>query len=156
MSEAVASLYVGGHRPDFGAFQRGTARKVDLPTYPFQHHHYWFAEKRPDSAPGDAVRTETMRLLEEDGWSVSTCGLAKVVARAEGVPLGARRLIVIVGDAAVARTECRRRTGLAVEPMTCAPDAFRNGDGLTVLEPGTSNSGTWGIFAGAPAPSVAQ
>ena len=47
------------------------------------------------------------RLLEEDGWSVSTCGLAEVVARAEVVPLGARRLIVIVGDAAVARTEVK-------------------------------------------------
>ncbi|MDT5014795.1 MAG: hypothetical protein QOD39_955, partial [Mycobacterium sp.] len=67
ISEAVASLYVSGHRPDFGALQLGTARKVDLPTYPFQHHRYWFAEKRPDSAPGDAVRTDTMRLLEEDG-----------------------------------------------------------------------------------------
>jgi galactose mutarotase-like enzyme len=41
----------------------------------------------------------------------------------------------------------RRRRGLAVEPMTCAPDAFRSGDGLSVLEPGASASGTWGIRA---------
>lgn len=44
------------------------------------------------------------------------------------------------------------RTGLAVEPMTCAPDAF-NADrydhdaGLIVLEPGASASASWRIAA---------
>ena len=44
------------------------------------------------------------------------------------------------------------RTGLAVEPMTCAPDAF-NADryeydaGLVVLEPGASASASWRISA---------
>jgi len=42
----------------------------------------------------------------------------------------------------------RRRTGLGVEPMTCAPDAFNSGDGLIVLEPGEGHSGTWGISPG--------
>jgi len=37
------------------------------------------------------------------------------------------------------------RRSLAVEPMTCAPDAFRSGDGLIRLEPGQSHTGTWGI-----------
>jgi len=37
------------------------------------------------------------------------------------------------------------RTGLGVEPMTCAPNAFRTGDGLIRLEPGESTSATWGI-----------
>lgn len=39
----------------------------------------------------------------------------------------------------------RRRRSLAVEPMTCAPDAFGNGLGLRVLEPGASTTGRWGI-----------
>jgi aldose 1-epimerase len=39
----------------------------------------------------------------------------------------------------------RRRRGLAVEPMTCAPDAFNSGDGLAVLRPGESFAGRWGI-----------
>jgi aldose 1-epimerase len=39
----------------------------------------------------------------------------------------------------------RRRQGLAVEPMTCPPNAFRSGDGLVVLEAGQSWSGSWGI-----------
>ena len=38
-----------------------------------------------------------------------------------------------------------RRRSLAVEPMTCPPNAFRTGDALIRLEPGTSFMGTWGI-----------
>ncbi len=37
------------------------------------------------------------------------------------------------------------RTGLGVEPMTCAPNAFRTGEGLIRLEPGEMSSGAWGI-----------
>ena len=37
------------------------------------------------------------------------------------------------------------RRSVAVEPMTCAPNAFRTGDGLVVLEPGETHSGSWGI-----------
>jgi aldose 1-epimerase len=37
------------------------------------------------------------------------------------------------------------RRSLAVEPMTCAPNAFRSGEGLIVLDPGQSFSGQWGI-----------
>lgn len=39
----------------------------------------------------------------------------------------------------------RRRRSLAVEPMTAAPNAFRTGDGLLVLEPGQSHRATWGL-----------
>ena len=36
---------------------------------------------------------------------------------------------------------------VAVEPMTCAPDAFNSGDGLVVLEPGASFTGRCGLIA---------
>lgn len=39
----------------------------------------------------------------------------------------------------------RRRTGLGVEPMTCAPDAFNSGEGLVTLQPGEAHSALWGI-----------
>ncbi|MDF2692717.1 MAG: putative aldose-epimerase [Labilithrix sp.] len=39
----------------------------------------------------------------------------------------------------------RRRQSLAVEPMTCAPNAFNSGDGLRVLAPGEAFEGRWGI-----------
>ncbi|WP_245853874.1 aldose 1-epimerase family protein [Geodermatophilus sabuli] len=41
--------------------------------------------------------------------------------------------------------EPRRRRGLAVEPMTCPPDAFGSGEAVRRLEPGESTTGTWGI-----------
>jgi aldose 1-epimerase len=39
----------------------------------------------------------------------------------------------------------RRRTGLAVEPMTCAPNAFQGGEGLIRLEPGQTHASHWGV-----------
>lgn len=39
------------------------------------------------------------------------------------------------------------RIGLAVEPMTCPPDAFNSGVDLVVLEPGRSHTAGWRIAA---------
>jgi aldose 1-epimerase len=39
------------------------------------------------------------------------------------------------------------RAGLAVEPMTCPPDAFRSGVDLVVLEPGQRHAAEWEIRA---------
>jgi aldose 1-epimerase len=40
------------------------------------------------------------------------------------------------------------RRSLAVEPMTCPPNAFRTGEALVRLEPGEAWTGTWGIRPG--------
>jgi aldose 1-epimerase len=37
------------------------------------------------------------------------------------------------------------RRALAVEPMTCPPNAFRTGRDLIRLEPGQSFTSAWGI-----------
>jgi aldose 1-epimerase len=39
----------------------------------------------------------------------------------------------------------RYRRSVAVEPMTCPPDAFRSGRDVVVLQPGGSWHGSWGI-----------
>jgi aldose 1-epimerase len=39
----------------------------------------------------------------------------------------------------------RRRRGLGAEPMTCAANALRTGEGLLRLEPGASMTATWGV-----------
>jgi aldose 1-epimerase len=39
------------------------------------------------------------------------------------------------------------RRSLAVEPMTCPPNAFRTGEALIVLEPGATTTSSWGIQA---------
>jgi aldose 1-epimerase len=40
-----------------------------------------------------------------------------------------------------------RGRALAIEPMTCPPDALNSGVGLIVLEPGETWTGSWGIRA---------
>ncbi len=44
--------------------------------------------------------------------------------------------------------ETDRRRSIAIEPMTCAPNAFNTGVGLRVIEPGESFTTAWGISAG--------
>lgn len=39
------------------------------------------------------------------------------------------------------------RRGLAVEPMTCPPDAFNSGTDLVVLEPGAAHEAEWRVTA---------
>ncbi|RRO19863.1 aldose epimerase [Saccharopolyspora rhizosphaerae] len=41
-------------------------------------------------------------------------------------------------------TDRPARAGLTVEPMTLAPNAFVTGDGLIVLRPGQTHTGSWG------------
>jgi aldose 1-epimerase len=51
-------------------------------------------------------------------------------------------LVLYTGDAL--GTDARK--GLAVEPMTCATDAFNHPEwGLRVLQPGATMQGTWGV-----------
>jgi aldose 1-epimerase len=51
-------------------------------------------------------------------------------------------LQVFSGDALDA---AHRRRALAIEPMTCPPNAFASGTGLLTLEPGASVTHSWGI-----------
>ncbi len=44
----------------------------------------------------------------------------------------------------------KRRRGLGVEPMTCAPNGLASGDGLTRLDPGQAVTTRWGIDPTAP------
>ncbi len=68
ITEAVADAYVLGHLPDFGAFRRPDARKLDLPTYPFEHREYWYTDNREGGNQAPHVggpRTQAVRLLED-------------------------------------------------------------------------------------------
>jgi aldose 1-epimerase len=51
-------------------------------------------------------------------------------------------LMVFTGDTL---PDAERRRSIAVEPMTCAPNAFASGDGLIVLDPGETHAAAWGI-----------
>jgi aldose 1-epimerase len=107
------------------------------------------------SRPIGATRMDTAFTdLERDAGGLATVRLRDPATR-DTVALWCDAsypyLMVFTGDALP--DEHRRRRGLAVEPMTCAPNAFRTGDGLQVLEAGGSSTGRWGIRArrgGAP------
>ena len=62
------------------------------------------------------------------------------------VPEDQPYLMVFTGDTLA--EEGRRRRGLAVEPMTAAPNAFQNGLGLRTLAPGEEVRTRWGITPG--------
>jgi aldose 1-epimerase len=55
----------------------------------------------------------------------------------EGYPY----LMLYTGDD---RPDVNRRS-LAVEPMTCPPQAFRSGEAVITLDPGDSVAVTWGL-----------
>lgn len=54
-----------------------------------------------------------------------------------------RYLMVYTGD--TIETVSRRRSAIAIEPMTCPPNALRSGIGLLKLEPGQYVEGRWGL-----------
>lgn len=83
-----------------------------------------------DIPPGGDGRGE-VRLLDPDGtettvWADDAFGFVMVFS-ADTLP----------GP--------QRRTALAVEPMSCAPNAFQSGEGLVVLAPGERWEGAWGV-----------
>ncbi|WP_205873803.1 type I polyketide synthase [Mycobacterium camsae] len=69
ITEAVADAYVAGHVPQFGALHQDRRRKLDLPTYPFQHRQYWYRDNRTQPTGktdrSATLRTEAVRLLED-------------------------------------------------------------------------------------------
>ena len=56
MTDALASAYVLGHRPDFTARQHTSGPRVELPTYPFQRRRYWPKAATMTSGGGDGIR----------------------------------------------------------------------------------------------------
>lgn len=119
---------------------RSSAENAGSRAAPFGigHHPYVLGPADELSLDGEPVGS---RQLDETrhrpgGWRIDT-GRASVWAD-EAWPW----LQVFTGDL----PDVRRR-GLAIEPMSCPPQAFRTGEGLIRLEPGESWSGEWGIDA---------
>src|SRR5699024_2436155 len=80
----------------------------------------------------DSAGIARTSFIREDGWQVQ-------VWQDEAYPFGLAYGADHVSDAE------GRRASVALEPMTCAVDAFNTGDGLLRLAPGEEFSGTWGI-----------
>jgi aldose 1-epimerase len=122
-------------------------RGIPVDTFPIDGTELDFRSARPI---GGAELDQGYTDLERDDD-----GLARVELRARDGRRGATLwvdegypyLMVFTGDLPAVE-----RSGLAVEPMTCAPNAFRSGDGLIRLEPGASVTTSWGIAPHASGP----
>nr|BFE27870.1 hypothetical protein GCM10010200_001210 [Actinomadura rugatobispora] len=57
--DAVAAQYAHGLTVGWRDYYGGTGRLLDLPSYPFQHEHYWLERLRPDGgSPSPESRTD--------------------------------------------------------------------------------------------------
>jgi len=92
-----------------------------------------------DDAFGDVIR-------EPDGRSVATLSTVDASRTVEvWADEAFRWWQVFSGDTL---TEPRYRRSVAIEPMTCPPDALRSGRDVVVLQPGETWQGIWGIRKG--------
>lgn len=111
---------------------------------PVTEHPEWdFRDARPigdvfiDHAFTALTRTDgiaEVRLVTADGAGVG-------LAWDEGCPW------VQVHTADTPAVPATHRIGLAVEPMTCPPDAFNSGVDLVALAPGSTHAASWRLFA---------
>jgi galactose mutarotase-like enzyme len=102
----------------------------------------------------------TGRLIGSTRLDTAFWGLARDaegIARVELGHPGAARAVTVWMDeqypyvmvfSADTVDDARRRTSIAIEPMSCPPDALRSGTGVARLEPGGSWTGRWGISPG--------
>ena len=105
-------------------------------------------ERRPlDGAVGrigdrtfDTPLTDLDR--DADGWARVRLRSAALGTLELAVDASWPWLQVFTGD--TLRSGQRRRS-VAVEPMTCPPNAFATGEGVRRLQPGESVTGSWGI-----------
>jgi len=136
-----------------GLTARATAENVGTTACPFGcgfHPYFWPAGvptiddltlRIPGREPellGSTVLDTTFTDLEPDAdgrWRLQAGGVT--VWADEAWPY----VVLFTGDPL---PDVARRS-IAIEPMTCPPQAFRTGESLIRLEPGDGWSGTWGI-----------
>jgi aldose 1-epimerase len=99
---------------------------------------------RQGRAIGGVVLDHCFAELERDASGRAAIELERADGRVTRVWMDARWgwAQVFTGDAL---GPPRARRALAVEPMTCPPNAFQTGDGLLVLAPGERFTGSWGV-----------
>jgi aldose 1-epimerase len=84
--------------------------------------------------------------LERDSEGVATVLVTTPTGSGVGISWGTECQWVQIHTADQPVPEISR-LGLAVEPMTCPPDAFNTGTDLVVLDPGEQHEASWTIFA---------
>jgi len=112
-------------------------------TAPVAGTEYDFRERRPigatvmDTAFGDLAR---------DGDGLAVVGFTRPGGQDVDLWMDSSYgyIQVYTDDGATGHAP---RSGLTVEPVSCAPNSFNTGDGLTVIAPGDEWRGAWGLRA---------
>lgn len=127
-------------RATLEADDRGIPTGVELPV---QDTSFDFRNARP---VGPSKLDTAFARLEPDGDGFIRIALAAPAGRGGAeVWMDASHGYVMIYSGDTLPDVARRRRGVAIEPMTCAPDAFNSGAGLLVLQPGEQHRSTWGI-----------
>ncbi|TDC44992.1 SDR family NAD(P)-dependent oxidoreductase, partial [Micromonospora sp. KC207] len=137
---ALAGAYASGANLDWSRVFAGTgARRVELPTYAFQHRRYWLAPGPPSARPADAWRYRiAWRPLPTGPGTAAGPGTGSRTATGTGaesgtgaLPAGGSWLLVVsahggVPSLADAAERALRRGGVTVTRLTVdAADAGR-------------------------------
>lgn len=104
------------------------------------------ADFRTPALIGDRFLDHCFTDLTSDPAGVGQVALRRPGSRGVTISWGPWASWVQV-HTAVRADPAEHRHGLAVEPMSCPPDAFRSGTGLVVLAPGERHDAWWRIAA---------
>jgi len=102
--------------------------------------HQWDFQKRKSLSGHELDVTYTELVRDDTGLAVATLEDANGGEIEISVDRNFPYLQVYTGDSL---EKGRRRTSVAIEPMTCPPDALRSGKDVIVLEPGQHWAGSW-------------
>jgi aldose 1-epimerase len=127
------------------AFLVANDRQIPIETRAAEGTENDFREGKPI---GNLVLDTCFTQLRRDGEGKAWVSLAGAGGGRTSLWLDDRFPYVMVFSGDTVHPTSRRRRCLAVEPMSCAPNAFNSGEGLLVLGPGESFRGSWGITAG--------
>jgi aldose 1-epimerase len=116
-------------------------RQLPCGREPVARSEYDFRRRRP---VGSVRLDDPFTDIERDGDGIATVALESADGRRTELWMDERYPFVQLYTAD-ALDGHRHRRAIAVEPMTCAPDAFRSGDGLLRLDPGATHVGSWGV-----------
>ncbi len=116
-------------------------RGIPLKSHPVQGTEYDFRQPR---AIGSTILDHAFTGFERDEQGIAKVRLNDPES-GNGLELwfdqGYPYVMVFTGDPLPDIARC----ALAVEPMTCPPNAFRTGESIVILEPGQATTSEWGI-----------